>query len=276
MRFNVKTILAIALAIAPLCAWATGAPPDDSLTLAREGRAVFDHTPQLAPKYVGDVLSCASCHLNSGKAAYAAPMWGAYTRYPRYQKKAGRVVSFKQRIRECFIFSEHGIAPPMNGHTIRALDAYAQYLTYRHGTPYGQYHFLVPTSYVAPGSGYVPPLKTTTGSSVAGRADFAGHCATCHGVRGQGRHLASGLYAPPLWGPRSFALRAGMGNPAMAARFIWQNMPYGNGRSLSPQMARDIADFVDSHPRPNPREAIAALWRHDPHGRMTVFATVAR
>ncbi len=47
---------------------------------------------------------------------------------------------------------------------------------------------------------------------------------------------------------------------AVAARFIWQNMPYGHGRTLSPQVARNIADFVDSHARPEPREALGRLW----------------
>jgi cytochrome c len=46
----------------------------------------------------------------------------------------------------------------------------------------------------------------------------------------------------------------------VAARFIWQNMPYGHGRTLSPQVARNIADFVDSHARPEPREALGRLW----------------
>ncbi len=262
MRWMSRALWFVCMVGVSTAAW--GAPGTDSLSLAREGRAIFDHTPRLASRYVGDSLSCASCHLDSGKKAYAAPMWGAFTRYPRYQKKAGRVVSFKERMRECFIFSEHGHAPPINGRTIRALNAYAQYLTYRHGTPYRQYRFLVPTSYVAPGSGYVPPLKTTAGSAARGRVAFGAHCAACHGGEGGGRHLESGLYAPPLWGARSFAQGAGMGNPAMAARFIWANMPYGQGRTLSPQTARDIADFIDSHRRPKPDEAITSLWDGDP------------
>ncbi|MHB8409982.1 MAG: c-type cytochrome [Acidiferrobacterales bacterium] len=237
-------------------------PHESRIELAREGRAIFDHTPQFASKYVGDALSCESCHLDKGRKAYAAPMWGAYTRYPRYQRKAGRMVTFAQRVRECFIFSEHGHAPPIHGHVVKALSAYAAYLTYRHGTPYGQYRFLVPTSYIAPRTGYVAPLKTTAGSVFAGRREFRSHCSTCHGADGQGRQIASRLYAPPLWGPRSFAQGAGMGNPSMAARFIWENMPYGHGRTLTPQTARNIADYVDSHGRPAPQQLIVALWNH--------------
>jgi len=223
------------------------------LRLANDGRRIFDHTPQAAGRYVGNALSCTNCHLASGKAAFAAPLWGAAGMYPRYQKKAGRVVTLSQRIQECFIFSEHGIAPPLNGHTVRAIDAYAHYLAYRRGN--------VMVGYPSPGTGYVAPLKTTAGSAVAGRAEFASHCAVCHGAHGQGGLVGPHLYAPPLWGPWSFAVGAGMGKPAMAARFIWANMPYGHGRSLSPQVARNIADFVDNHARPEPREALARLWK---------------
>ncbi len=262
MRFLSQLFLVTCFASIPSLAWATNAHPEDSLAMARDGRAIFDQTPRLAARYVGNALSCASCHLDQGKKAYAAPMWGAYTRYPRFQKKAGRVVSFKQRVRECFLFSEDGYAPPMNGHIIKAIDAYASYLTYRHGTPYGDFRFLVPTTYTPPGSGYVPPLNTTSGSVAQGRAEFQTHCASCHGENGQGQRIGNSLYAPPLWGPRSFAQGAGMSKPGMAARFIWENMPYGDGRTLTPQTARNIADYVDSHKRPKPHQAIATLWRH--------------
>jgi len=225
------------------------------LSLARDGRRIFDHTPQAAGRYVGNALSCTNCHLGSGKTPFAAPLWGAVGMYPRYQKKAGRVVTLSQRVQECFIFSEHGVAPPLNGHTVRAIDAYAHYLAYRHGN--------VMVGYPSVGTGYVAPLKITAGSVMAGRTEYAGHCAVCHGGDGQGQEVTFlHKYAPPLWGSRSFAVGAGMGKPAMAARFIWANMPYGHGRTLSPQVARNIADFVDSHLRPQPRQPLGSLWLH--------------
>lgn len=220
------------------------------LQLAHEGRAIFDHTQRQVPRYVGDRLNCASCHLGLGKQAFAAPLWGAYPAYPRFQKKAGRVVSFDQRVRECFLFSERGKAPPLNGHTVAAIDAYAYWLAYRHGDRVG---------YTPAGAGYVPPLHTTSGSVAVGRQEFAGHCAVCHGSHGQGGHYKD-LTAPPLWGPHSFAVGAGMSKPAVAARFIWANMPYGHGRTLAPQTARNIADYVDSHARSKPQQAVATLW----------------
>ena len=224
------------------------------LQLAREGRAIFDHTPEVASRYIGNALSCTNCHLGAGKTAFTAPLWGAAGMYPRFQKKAGRVVTLSQRIQECFIFSEHGTAPPLNGHTVRAIDAYAHYLAFRHGN--------VTVGTPSPGGGYVAPLKTSKGSVVRGRLEYAARCAVCHGARGQGRIVAFlHKIAPPLWGPQSFAVGAGMSKPAMAARFIWANMPYGHGRSLRPQMARDIADFVDSHARPQPRQALATIFR---------------
>ncbi len=174
----------------------------DSLNLALLGRTIFDHTPEHAPNHVSDTLSCASGHLDPGKKPFAAPMRGAYTRYPKFQKKAGRVVSFRKQIRECFIFSEHGIAPPIHGRTISALNAYARYLTYRHGTPYGYYRFFGPTAYVAAGSGYVRPLKATVGSITAGRPEFISHCAEfseCDLIpeeRGRLRRRSCGMLRP--------------------------------------------------------------------------------
>ena len=221
------------------------------LTLAAEGRQIFDHTPQYASRYVGNSLSCENCHLGAGNRPFTAPLWGAVPVYPRFQKKAHRVVDFNQRVRECFLFSEDGHAPPLNGHVVEAIEAYAAYLTYNRDVPDGR---------LPVGAGYVPPLKTTAGSVADGRAEFALNCSTCHGIDGQGKEIRAGLYAPPLWGARSFAQGAGMSKPAMAARFIWEGMPYGHGRSLSPQVARNIADFVDSHARPAPKSAIGSLW----------------
>ncbi len=104
--------------------------------------------------------------------------------------------------------------------------------------------------------------KSRARSGVPGRTEFWGHCAVCHGAHGEGETVVSlHKYTPPLWGPRSYAVGAGMSKPAMAARFIWANMPYGHGRTLSPQVARNIADFVDNHARPDPSDALKRLWK---------------
>jgi len=57
--------------------------------------------------------------------------------------------------------------------------------------------------------------------------------------------------APPVWGPESFAIGAGLARINTAAAFIRWNMPNGRPGSLSDQQAYDVAGFLLSHPRPN-------------------------
>ncbi|CPP07860.1 cytochrome C [Bordetella pertussis] len=52
--------------------------------MVREGEQIFLHTPQRAAKFVGNDLTCASCHLDAGRRADSAPMWAAYVLYPAY------------------------------------------------------------------------------------------------------------------------------------------------------------------------------------------------
>jgi len=76
------------------------------------------------------------------------------------------------------------------------------------------------------------------------------HCALCHGADGAGQRAGGHVVFPPLWGARSFNWGAGMGSFANAAAFVKANMPLGDGGSLSDQQAWDVAQFLDSHERP--------------------------
>ncbi len=208
--------------------------------MATLGLKIFDHTPQYAGKYIGDGLSCINCHLNSGRLAYAAPMWAAFTAYPRYQAKARQVVTLEKRIQECFIYSENGRAPPAHGKTITALVTYASWLA--RGAPTGAN---------LPGRGYKALPKPAMKPSIArGKQLFTINCVMCHQANGQGL-LVNGVYQfPPLWGPKSFNAGAGMHKLKMAAEFIQANMPLGRGGTLTPRQAWDIAAYVNSHARP--------------------------
>jgi thiosulfate dehydrogenase len=57
--------------------------------------------------------------------------------------------------------------------------------------------------------------------------------------------------APPLWGPKSFNIGAGMARVQTAARFVHQLMPRDKPGTLTPQQAFDVASYVLSHPRPD-------------------------
>ncbi len=61
---------------------------------------------------------------------------------------------------------------------------------------------------------------------------------------------------PPLWGEAAYNWGAGMHRVDTAAAFIRHNMPLGLGASLTEQEAWDVAQFVNSHERPqDPRFA---------------------
>ena len=80
----------------------------------------------------------------------------------------------------------------------------------------------------------------------AGATVFAASCARCHGADGQG--TAAG---PPVWGPRSYNIGAGMARVFTAASFIRKNMPFDQPGTLSDQQALDVAAYLNGQPRPD-------------------------
>ncbi len=83
-----KRVLLACVALAPL--FAPAAPAPDTISL---GKAIFDNTPKHAAAWVGNVLSCKNCHLQSGTAAHAAPLAGVPGLFPTYSQRAGRVIT---------------------------------------------------------------------------------------------------------------------------------------------------------------------------------------
>ena len=56
---------------------------------------------------------------------------------------------------------------------------------------------------------------------------------------------------PPLWGPRSFNIGAGMARVNTAAAFVKANMPFGQDNTLTDQDAFDVSAFFTHQPRPD-------------------------
>ncbi|HEX7348258.1 MAG TPA: c-type cytochrome [Rhodanobacteraceae bacterium] len=222
-------------------------PPASSIpdtpfgAMVRKGRAIFVDTQANAKPYVGNGLSCVNCHLDAGRLANSAPLWGAWVRYPAYRSKNHKVNTFANRLQGCFRFSMNGTAPPVDSEVIVALEAYAYWLAKG-----------APTGATLPGAGYPklsPPAMAP--SYARGKAVFETNCALCHAGNGQGQKDAQGDYVfPPLWGPDSFNWGAGMAKVNTAAEFIHANMPFSRGGTLTAQAAWDVAWYMDSHERP--------------------------
>lgn len=172
-------------------------PSEDSLPtgpfgdLVREGEKIFTHAGQFAGKYVGNDLTCESCHLDRGRKAYAAPLWGAYVRYPRFRSKNGKVSRLGERIQGCFRFSMNGRAPSLESRTIRSLVAYSFWMS--KGAPVGetlrgQEILRLPASAERP-----DPFR--------GRKVYAARCALCHAADGWEPGPAMMSHSLPSGGP---------------------------------------------------------------------------
>lgn len=207
--------------------------------LAQQGKLIFDNTPRYAGKYVGNRLSCNDCHLQSGTADFSAPMIDVAGLFPMYNKRAGHVISLKNRIQECFARSEAGTPPPEGSAEMQAVDAYIEWLS-RGGVKGKPYQ----------GRGFVK-LPVLKGDAAAGKAIYASQCASCHGVDGAGVPPV----LPALWGRDSYSDGAGMNNPAKMAGFVIHNMPQNHPGALTPQQAYDVAEYVHTKVRPKFNQA---------------------
>ena len=219
----------------------------DSVTLAsvRRGRALIHSTRDSLPSMVRSSLNCSNCHFADGTQKDAMPLVGAYARFPQYRSRSGKVDLIENRINDCFVRSLNGKALSMQGAEMRDIVAYLAFLS--RGFPVG-----------AEMEGQaVPALDPLKGDTTRGRAVFAAKCVVCHGPDGQGTKVA-----PPLWGPKSFNIGAGMARLQSAARFIHQLMPHDKPGTLTPQQAFDVASYVVSRPRPD----FPGKERDWPHG----------
>ena len=208
--------------------------PDGPLGASiRRGRAIMLATRDSLPGHVGNALRCTSCHLDEGRRAGGIPWIGVYARFPQYRSRGGRVIGLEERVNGCLQRSMNGTALPVDSREMRDMIAYMAYLS--RGVPVGA---------DTPGQG-VPALAPLVPDTAAGRAVFAARCTPCHGPDGQGT-----VTAPPLWGPRSYNIGAGMARLRTAAAFIHANMPNGSA-DLTPQQSYDVAAYVNGHARPD-------------------------
>lgn len=228
----------------------------------KRGEALFNDTQHTAADYVGNDLNCANCHIDGGRQANSAPLWGAWVAYPAYRKKNDHVNTMEERIRGCFTYSMNakdskiGHAPEPGDPLLTDMQTYMYWLA--KGAPTGD---------KLPGRGY-PKLDKPAKpySPERGARIYADNCALCHGNNGEGTQLADGSFAfPALWGKGSFNWGAGMHRVNTAAAFIKANMPLGKPNSLDLQDAWDVAAFVNHHDRPS-----------DPRNKGDIAATDAQ
>jgi thiosulfate dehydrogenase len=215
-------------------------PPDSEIPNSelgraiRRGKALLANTGDSLPGNVGSALRCFSCHLQEGTQVRSLPLVGVYSRFPQYRSRNGLVNLLEDRINDCFERSLNGKALPRDGGDMRDIVAWLAWIS--RGVP-------PPGAVRGMGIGNVEMLG---GDTARGREVFARVCTRCHGPDGQGTTLA-----PPLWGPRSFNIGAGMARLRTATAFIRYNMPNDGAVTLTDQQATDVAAYIVSRPRPD-------------------------
>ena len=230
------SILAGGIAIGVSVRYAAAAPPAASAdALAAQGKLIFDRTSVLASKYVGNKLACSDCHIASGTTDYASSMKDVAGLFPSFSRRAGHVITLKDRINECFVRSENGRPLPADSPQMLALVAYLESLA--KGQKPGQ-------PYKKRGLVKLPDLKGDPGRGKLVYSQMG--CVMCHGANGAGKPPA----LPPLWGPDSFNDGAGMSKPAKMAAWVYHNMPPSSPGSLTPQQAYNVSTYIDGMPHP--------------------------
>ncbi len=209
--------------------------PDDQFEQSvYRGLAIITHTHDSLPAYDAGTLNCTSCHLDEGRRANAAPLVGAYARFPKYMDRAGAVVPLEDRVNYCFTRSLAGSKLPNDSREMQDIIAYLAYIS--GGVPTGEH---------VRGEG-LAKMPALSGDSTRGVALYANNCARCHGNTGAGMGPI-----PSLWGEGSFSIGASMARPERAASFIRHNMPFDRPGSLTDQQAFDVATYITSMPRPD-------------------------
>ncbi|OGW65559.1 MAG: hypothetical protein A3H49_13075 [Nitrospirae bacterium RIFCSPLOWO2_02_FULL_62_14] len=203
--------------------------------LIRFGHRLVTDTRNQARAYVGNELNCANCHLDAGRRLGAAPFVGLTMLYPEYRARNNRMNTLEDRLDDCFERSMNGRPLPRGGREQRALVAYITWLSQG-----------VSKEAARSWRGFHRIALTHRPDPLKGKALFAERCSGCHGEDGQGM-----VTGPPVWGPGSYNIAAGMARVSLAASFIKASMPLGQGGTLTDDEAHDLAAFINSQPRPD-------------------------
>ena len=223
---------------------------DERGELIRYGRDLISNTAKyLGPNgSVGKLsngMNCQNCHLEAGARSFGNCFSAVASTYPKYRDRSGRIESIEFRVNECMERSLNGKKLDSLSKEMRAMVAYLKWI--------GQH---VPKGVKPVGAGTEELSFLNRPASIQnGNSIYIKTCQTCHGADGQGKlnaDSASYLY-PPLWGPHSYNVSAGLFRLSRFAGYVKNSMPFGSSHEkpqLTDEEAWDVAAFVNSQPRP--------------------------
>lgn len=204
------------------------------------GREIVENTGEhpISKAFVGNSLTCSSCHLDAGTDPQAGTFLGTATAYPAWSPREKRVITLEDRVLNCFMRSMNGVRPPNGSEVSVAVTAYITWLS--------DGERLSMNAQAPLGPGRVPPLEIDVASADIGRGKtlYAEQCGFCHGDDGLGTDEG-----PPVWGDMSYNDGAGLVRNDKLAAWLKVAMPLGDP-SLSEQEALDVAAYLNSKPRP--------------------------
>lgn len=211
--------------------------PDNPKTdYIKYGEEIFNETHVVLDDYVGNKLSCQSCHADGG-LSNASSMVGVTTQFPQYRPREGVVFTLEDRINGCMLRSMNGEKIPQDSKEMRALVSYLTYIS--EGIEVGEE---IPWRMLNTME-EIPEPDVVRGKDLYQEKN----CLSCHAVDGSGTGANTG---PALWGDNSFNDGAGLARMVKMAGYLKNNMPPGNEYELSDQEAADLAAFILSHERP--------------------------
>ena len=205
------------------------------------GRLLVEQTAThpLTEPYVGASLNCTSCHLDNGTHPTAATFLEVATAYPAWAPREKTVVTLKDRVLNCFMRSCNGTRPPQGSLPAVAITAYITSLS--EGLPMK----MNGESPHGPRRVEALAIDLAKADAASGRNLYTARCGSCHGEDGDGTEDG-----PPVWGPKSFNMGAGLSHVEHLAAWLKVAMPMHEA-DLTDAESLDIAAYVNSHDRPS-------------------------
>jgi len=219
-------------------------------SLARYGRELIERTsyylgPNGKVARMSNGMNCQNCHLDGGTIPWGNNYSAVVSTYPKFRDRSGTVETIVKRVNDCFQRSLNGKPLDSSSREMKAILAYMHWL----GDD-------IPKGKKPKGSGiYELKFLDRAADPSKGSLVYQSKCASCHGNDGAGLPTNDGGYVnPPLWGPHSYNIGAGLYRLSRFAGFVKTNMPHLQASYqkpvLSDEEAWDVAAFVNSRPRP--------------------------
>ncbi len=222
----------------------------DTDQLIKYGKKLIENTAfYLGPKgtvaHLSNGMNCQNCHLLAGTKPFGNNYSAVAANYPKFRDRSGSMESIYKRVNDCVERSLAGHALDTTSHEMQAIKAYILWL----GKD-------VPKGTKPNGSGLTElAYLDRAADPEKGKAVYVAKCTVCHGANGEGKlNMDNITYQyPPLWGPHSYTMAAGLFRLSRLAGYVKSNMPFGadyTSPQLSDEEAWDVASFVNAQPRP--------------------------